>query len=138
MSEIVFRPARREDAPRLRTYELYPRPCRECGVVFVPIRKAKGIYCSRRCANAGVAKRTIEQRAEAMRGRGEGKSYRKRNGRHEHRIVAEQKLGRALLPGEIVHHIDGDHLNNDPENLAVMTQSEHIRIHAPRRPRRVA
>ena len=29
----------------------------------------------------------------------------------------------------IVHHIDGNKRNNDPSNLAVMTQSEHCRIH---------
>jgi len=64
-----------------------------------------------------------------MRGQGQGKSYRKRNGRHEHRVVAENMLGRPLMPGEVVHHIDGDHLNNAPENLSVMTQAEHMRLH---------
>ena len=46
-----------------------------------------------------------------------------------HRVVAEEMLGRALLPGEIVHHKDGDKWNNAPENLEVMTQAEHARIH---------
>jgi hypothetical protein len=55
--------------------------------------------------------------------------YRKLNGRHEHRVVAEQMLGRPLNRGEIVHHIDGNKHNNTPENLQVMTQSEHIRAH---------
>lgn len=61
---------------------------------------------------------------------GEGKGYRKVNGRHEHRTVAEQMLGRPLEPGEIVHHIDRNKRNNAPENLQVMTQSEHARLHA--------
>jgi hypothetical protein len=38
---------------------------------------------------------------------------------YEHRVVAEQKLGRRLLPGEVVHHRDGDKQNNAPENLEV-------------------
>lgn len=48
-----------------------------------------------------------------------------------HRVVAEQKLGRPLVAGEIVHHIDGNKRNNAPENLQVMTQSKHAQIHFP-------
>lgn len=55
--------------------------------------------------------------------------YKKRHNRHEHRVVAEQMLGRPLRRGEIVHHIDGDRHNNSPDNLQVMTQSEHMRLH---------
>ncbi len=56
-------------------------------------------------------------------------TYRKHHGRHEHRIVAEQLLGRPLVKGEIVHHRDGNKHNNDPSNLEVMTQSEHMKLH---------
>ncbi len=122
---ITFRPAVR----RLRTAECTPRPCAICGEVFTPVRRSKGLYCSRLCSQAGIARSTIRQRADALRGRGEGRTYRKRLGRHEHRVVAEETLGRALLPGEIVHHIDGNKLNNDPANLEVMTQGDHLRRH---------
>lgn len=48
---------------------------------------------------------------------------------YEHRIVAEQKIGRRLKKGEQVHHIDGDKQNNDPANLEVETSIAHHRLH---------
>lgn len=56
-------------------------------------------------------------------------TYRKLNNRHEHRVVAERMLGRPLARNEIVHHIDGNKHNNTPENLQVMTQADHLRLH---------
>ena len=35
----------------------------------------------------------------------------------EHRLVMEQKLGRLLHPKEVVHHRDGNPMNNHPDNL---------------------
>lgn len=35
----------------------------------------------------------------------------------EHRVIMEEYLGRPLSPDETVHHLDGDRLNNNVENL---------------------
>ena len=47
----------------------------------------------------------------------------------EHRLVAEQMIGRPIGPDEIVHHINGDKLDNSQSNLQVMTKSEHNKLH---------
>lgn len=51
--------------------------------------------------------------------------------RLEHQVVMERVLGRPLQPGEVVHHIDENKGNNDPSNLMLTTQAEHIREHLP-------
>lgn len=48
----------------------------------------------------------------------------------EYRLLVEKKIGRYLRSDEIVHHIDRDTTNNSPDNLSVMTLSEHAREHA--------
>jgi len=74
------------------------------------------------------------RRGNLLRGTGEGRTYTKRLGRHEHRVVAEQMLGRALKAGEVVHHMDGNKKNNVPENLLVFpSQKEHAAWHASRK-----
>lgn len=48
---------------------------------------------------------------------------------YEHRVVASEMLGRPLREDEHVHHIDLDPMNNAIENLAVMSNSQHRRLH---------
>ena len=72
-----------------------------------------------------------EKLRNARLGKGDGKTYTKTYGRHTHRVVAEQILGRPLRKGEVVHHIDGDKRNNDPSNIRVFeSQAEHAKFHA--------
>ena len=41
----------------------------------------------------------------------------------------ELHIGRRLHPGECVHHIDGNRLNNDLANLQLMDHGEHSSLH---------
>lgn len=56
--------------------------------------------------------------------------YEKYFGELGHRwVVEELVLGRQLSVDEVVHHIDFDKRNNNPDNLMVMTRAEHSRLH---------
>ena len=46
----------------------------------------------------------------------------------EHRLVIEKKIGRYLERQEVVHHIDGNPLNNHPDNLVLFSRnSDHLK-----------
>lgn len=49
----------------------------------------------------------------------------------EHILVMEEKLGRNLESGEVVHHINHNRLDNRPENLELKDSvSAHSKYHA--------
>ena len=116
--------------------------CLHCGVEFyVPqyrCRTAK--YCSQRCH--GLNKPEVSQKAResspiTKRSRALAQLNKKPrtyktivvNGKcvREHRWIMEQFLGRKLETWEHVHHIDGNHQNNNIENLEVLINSDHQR-----------
>lgn len=48
---------------------------------------------------------------------------------YEHIVVAENLMGRSLLEGEVVHHLDQNRQNNSPDNLLILSNPMHAKLH---------
>lgn len=104
--------------------------CEGCNEWFSP-NKPKQRFHNVACRNRHTAKSTAAARSAKMKGRKStgGAKDKKLMGRSEHRVNAEKIRGRPLRPGEVVHHLDGDHDNNSPYNVIDMSsQSAHIKL----------
>jgi len=111
--------------------------CAHCGAVKVFPKGSLFIYpkyCSRSCANRAHVRKG-EQNNKWKGGKykhSDGSSYTRledRGYKADYRIAMEKKFGRKLQKDEIVHHIDGNHFNDDLSNLMVVSRREHARIH---------
>ena len=105
--------------------------CQACKREFTK-RRTSHAYCSRKCAwsqNGGHNKKAETWWTDA-KGYIQGRVWDgdKQRRVKQHRLVVERHIGRRLLPGEDVHHKDGDKKNNAVGNLELIAHGAHTRI----------
>lgn len=123
------------------------------------VKLGRGIYCSKVCSNMNtliIPGQRLSENTEFKKGEKhpwhKGHTFiRSRKGCNpyrliyspdhpnkdsrgyvrEHRLIVEKHIKRYLHKDEIVHHVDGNTLNNDITNLQVMSKKEHDRMNTP-------
>ena len=116
------------------------RTCPSCGKSFYAtassIAMGYSTHCSRKCSNPARG------RAGTRNGNWKGGFFIRSDGyvavgvvgggyRLEHDLVMEAHIGRRLLPGENVHHLNEIRHDNVLGNLELTTASRHIKEHHP-------
>lgn len=115
-----------------RKYELH---CVKCSDIFHVShrhwRKIKVPKCLK-CHRIENGERNAARAGESIRST-KGYEYVKEHGSNKyafnHRLRVSQHLGRPLTKEEVVHHLDGDKLNNYIENLWLCDAKKHNAAH---------
>ncbi len=146
----AIRNARDQAAKEAKSIE-----CNYCGTMFYKPdawkKRTKKHYCSKLC---GVTARIGTKAAASTRKKMSEARLREKNPgwkggrfttkgyvyilinptgpavyRREHDLIIERIIGRSLVKGEVVHHKNEIKNDNRPENLQLMTISEHMKLH---------
>lgn len=116
---LRLRPGRGRNAQKESTLTLTPDH---------EVMLSDGTYCSAgrlRIGDSVMAVGAIDEKRNGyrvLRATGQQSLY-------GHRVVMESILGRPLATHETVHHRDLNEGNNEPDNLQVLTHSEHRKLH---------
>lgn len=104
-------------------YRLAPRKCVNCGGSYHPKRSSRAIHaCSARCWRSFLGALNVGDGRRHLHVKIAGKCV------SIHRLIAEEAFG-VIPEGQFVHHVNGDKLDNRPDNLAFIAPGEHASLH---------
>jgi hypothetical protein len=109
ISETYYRLGKKRREKRLKT------ECKLCTSQYTKWRENQVICpsCSSQSKNTGF----------------KSNQYKMVGNKCEHRVIAEQTIGRKLSTNEVVHHVDENIHNNELYNLWIMSRHHHVQLH---------